>query len=84
MPFFCSCRICKINSKDDNGRFLSTKKTFKKHQKKEKACIEKINESETESSSESISSYNVAEKRKFDELDKSDINSVNSLSDNER
>ncbi|CAB5210949.1 unnamed protein product [Rhizophagus irregularis] len=34
-------------------------------------------------SSESISSYNVAEKRKFDELDKSDINSVNSLSDNE-
>ncbi|CAB4394225.1 unnamed protein product [Rhizophagus irregularis] len=50
---------------------------------KEKACIEKINESETESSSESISSYNVAEKRKFDELDKSDINSVNSLSDNE-
>ncbi|GBB97290.1 hypothetical protein RclHR1_02960003 [Rhizophagus clarus] len=38
---------------------------------------------ETESSSESISSYIVARKRKFDdELDKSDINSVNSLSDN--
>ncbi|PKK60012.1 hypothetical protein RhiirC2_703192 [Rhizophagus irregularis] len=81
MQYFCSCRICKINP--GGGKWLSTKKTFKKHQEKEKACIEKINESETESSSESISSYNVAEKRKFDELDKSDINSVNSLSDNE-
>ncbi|PKB96229.1 hypothetical protein RhiirA5_404487 [Rhizophagus irregularis] len=81
MQYFCSCRICKINP--GGGKWLSTKKTFKKHQEKEKACIEKINESETESSSESISSYNVAEKRKFNELDKSDINSVNSLSDNE-
>ncbi|GET66791.1 hypothetical protein GLOIN_2v1792237 [Rhizophagus irregularis DAOM 181602=DAOM 197198] len=81
MQYFCSCRTCKINP--GGGKWLSTKKTFKKHQEKEKACIEKINESETESSSESISSYNVAEKRKFDELDKSDINSVNSLSDNE-
>ncbi|GES89296.1 transposase domain-containing protein [Rhizophagus clarus] len=43
----------------------------------------KINPGKTESSSESISSYIVARKRKFDdELDKSDINSVNSLSDN--
>ncbi|RGB31689.1 hypothetical protein C1646_763781 [Rhizophagus diaphanus] len=52
--------------------------------KKEKACIEKFNESETESSNESISRYNVAEKRKFNELDESDINLVNSLLDNKR
>jgi hypothetical protein len=82
MPFFCSCRICKINS-NDNGKWLSTKKTFKKHQKREKANIKKINASEaesgseTKSDSESISSCNAAEKRKFedDELDKSDISS---------
>jgi hypothetical protein len=84
MPFFCSCRTCKINSKDGNGRWLSTKKTFKKHQKKEKASIEKINQSETETDSESISSCNEAEKRKFDdELDKSDTSSENSLSSND-
>ena len=52
MPFFCSCRICKINSKDGNGKWLSTKKTFKRHQKREKANIEKINGSEAESGSE--------------------------------
>ena len=81
MPFFCSCRICKINSISGNGRWLSTKKTFKKHQKKEAANIEKINSSESESGSEtkndseSISSCNAAEKRKL-----SDTNSDNSLS----
>jgi hypothetical protein len=92
MPFFCSCRICKINSKDGNGRVLSTKKTFRKHQKKEKASIEKIAETEiteTESSNESISSCNVAKKRKFeDDLDESDesvesdVNLANSILDN--
>ena len=52
MPYLCSCRICKINSKDGNGKWLSTRKTFKKHQKREKANIEKINESGAESGSE--------------------------------
>jgi hypothetical protein len=64
------------------------KKLLKKHQKKEKESVEKINEIDTESESEkksdseSISSCNAAEKRKFedDELDKSDINSESSLS----
>ncbi|GBB83769.1 hypothetical protein RclHR1_10440002 [Rhizophagus clarus] len=83
MQYFCSCHICKINP--GGGKWLFTKKTFKKYQEKEKAFIEKINESETKSSSESISSYIVARKRKFDdELDESDINLVNSLLDNER
>jgi len=94
--FFCFCRICKINSKDGNGRVLSTKKTFRKHQKKKKKCIEESDETESdkiESSNESISSCNVAEKRKFedeldeldesDESDESDINSSNSPSDND-
>ena len=87
MPFFCSCRICKINSKDGNGRVLFTKKTFRKHQKKEKASIEAIDETEIieiESSNESISSCNVVEKRKFDDAsDGSDINSENNFSDND-
>src|SRR5215216_5320907 len=91
MTFFCSCRICKINSKSGNGRVLSTKKTFKKHQKKKKASIEEINEieiSEIESNNELFSStlsYNITEKRKFknDELGESDINSANSSSDND-
>jgi hypothetical protein len=85
MAFFCSCRTCKINSVNGNGRWLSTKKTFKRHQDKEKANIEKINGSETESSSKSISSCNKSEKRKFedDELDKSDTSSENSLSHND-
>ncbi|CAB4424758.1 unnamed protein product [Rhizophagus irregularis] len=91
MPFLCSCRICKINSKDGNGKWLSTRKTFKKHQKREKANIEKINESEaesgseTKSDSESISSCNAAEKRKFedDESDKSDTSSESNVSNND-
>ena len=91
MPFFCSCRICKINSISGNGRWLSTKRTFKKHQKKEEANIEKINRSEAESGSEtksdsdSISSCNTAEKRKIEdnELYLSDTNSENSLSYND-
>ncbi|CAB5181446.1 unnamed protein product [Rhizophagus irregularis] len=91
MPFLCSCRICKINSKDGNGKWLSIRKTFKKHQKREKANIEKINESEaesgseTKSDSESISSCNAAEKRKFedDESDKSDTSSESNISNND-
>ncbi|PKY53628.1 hypothetical protein RhiirA4_471963 [Rhizophagus irregularis] len=57
MPYFCSCRICKIINDTES-------------------------ESEKKSDSESISSCNAAEKRKFedDELDKSDINSESSLS----
>jgi hypothetical protein len=90
MPYFCSCRICKLVN--GNGRWLSTKKTFKKHQKKERISIDKINgpktesrsesESEKGSNSESISSCNVSEKRKFedDELDKSDTSSESSKS----
>ncbi|GET52009.1 hypothetical protein GLOIN_2v1825428 [Rhizophagus irregularis DAOM 181602=DAOM 197198] len=82
----CSCRICKINSKDGNGKWLSTRKTFKKHQKREKANIEKINESEaesgseTKSDSESISSCNAAEKRKFE--DDESINQIQSSESN--
>src|ERR1043165_3877906 len=91
MPFFCSCRICKINSKDGNGKWLSTKKTFKKHQNRKKANIEKINGSkaesgsETKSDSESISSCNAAEKRKIKdvELDKSDTSSESNVSYND-
>lgn len=64
MPFFCSCRVCKINSKDGGGKWLSTKKTFKKHQEKEKTRIEKMSESETESDK--------------NESDKSDTSSENS------
>ena len=91
MPFFCSCRICKINSKDGNGKWLSTKTTFKKHQNREKANTEKINGSEaesgseTKSDSESISSCNAAEKRKIEdvELDKSDTSSESNISYND-
>ena len=91
MPFFCSCRICKINSINGNGRWLSTKKTFKKHQKKEKANIEKIDGSESESgsetksNSESISSCNIAEKRKIEdnEFDESATSSESNLSYND-
>ena len=75
MPFFCSCHICKINSKDGNRRVLSTK-----------ASIEAIDEAEIikiESSNESILSCNVAKKRKFEDgSDGSDVNSENNLSDN--
>jgi hypothetical protein len=87
MQFFCSCRICKIKSINGIGRWLS-KKTFKKHQKKEKAIIEKINGSEadsgseTKSDSESISSCNIAEKRKIEDIE-SDTSSESSLSYNE-
>ncbi|GET67282.1 transposase domain-containing protein [Rhizophagus irregularis DAOM 181602=DAOM 197198] len=66
-------------------------KLLKKHQKREKANIEKINESEaesgseTKSDSESISSCNAAEKRKFedDESDKSDTSSESNVSNND-
>ena len=62
----------------------------RKHQKKEKA-IEKINGSEaesgseTKSDSESISSCNIAEKRKIEdnEIDESDSSSKSSLSYND-
>lgn len=86
MPFFCSCRICKINSKDGKGKVLSTKKTFKKHQEKEKECIEGISETEIESSNESFSSCSIANKRKFeefedDELDESDKSDKSNESD---
>ena len=70
---------------------MSTKKTFKKHQNREKANIEKINGSEaesgseTKSDSESISSCNAAEKRKIKdvELDKSDTSSESNVSYND-
>ena len=88
MPFFCSCRICKANSKNGDGRILYTKKTFKKHQKKEKDRIQENDETEAteiESIDGSMSSCNVIGKRKFedDELGESDINSTNSLLDDD-
>ena len=35
MVYFCSCKKCKANSSDGFGCILKTKKTFKRHQKKE-------------------------------------------------
>ena len=35
MVYFCSCKKCKANSNDRFGCILKTKKTFKRHQKKE-------------------------------------------------
>ena len=75
MSFFCSCRICKINS-NGSGKWLSTKKTFKKHQEKEKASIEKMSESETESDK--------FEEDESDESDESDTSSDNSLLCNDK
>ncbi|CAB4430849.1 unnamed protein product [Rhizophagus irregularis] len=65
MPFLCSCRICKINSKDGNRK-----------------CRKRIR---NKSDSESISSCNAAEKRKFedDESDKSDTSSESNVSNND-
>ncbi len=76
MQYFCSCHICKINH--GGGKWLSTKKTYKKHQNKERVRIKKNDESELESSSESISSCNVAQKRKLEE----EMSSESSFSDN--
>jgi hypothetical protein len=76
MQYFCSCRTCKINH--GGGKWLSTKKTYKKHQNKERARIKKNDESAPESSSESISSCNVAKKRKIEE----EMSSESSFSDN--
>ena len=53
-------------------------KKHKKHQNKERARIKKNEESTPESSSESISSCNVAKKRKIEEK----LSSENSFSDN--
>ena len=74
MPFFCSCRMCKVNSKDGKGKIISTKKTFRKHQEREKAII-KETEEELESNNESISSCNEAEKRKFEESESDELES---------
>jgi len=87
MSYFCSCHICKINSKDGNGKWFNTKKTLKKHKEREKKNNEKINGSDAESGSEtksdceSISSCNSSKKRKIDdESDKSDTGSESNVS----
>jgi len=40
MNYFCSCKKCKANSIDRLGCYLKTKKTFKKHQKKDNSNYE--------------------------------------------
>ena len=69
------------------GEFYLLKKLLENIKKKEKASIEAIDETEIieiESSNESISSCNVAEKRKFEDgSDGSDVNSENNISDND-
>lgn len=35
MAYFCTCKKCKDSSQDNQGRFLKTKRTYKKHQKAE-------------------------------------------------
>jgi hypothetical protein len=76
MQYFCSCRTCKINPGGE--KWLSTKKTYKKHQNKERACIKKNKESEPEGSSESVSSCNEVKKIKIEE----ETSSESSFSDN--
>lgn len=35
MGYFCACKKCKDSSQNNQGRFLKTKRTYKKHQKTE-------------------------------------------------
>jgi hypothetical protein len=35
MAYFCTCKKCKDYSQNNQGRFLKTKRTYKKHQKAE-------------------------------------------------
>ena len=35
MLYFCTCKKCKNSSRNNQGRYLKTKKTYKKHQNAE-------------------------------------------------
>jgi len=35
MAYFCTCKKCKDSSQNNQGRFLKTKRTYKKHQEAE-------------------------------------------------
>lgn len=48
MLYFCTCKKCKNSSRNNQGRYLKTKKTYKKHQNAE---LLKQNTSDNNSSS---------------------------------
>ena len=77
MPYFCSCQICKLLMVMEGGYL--PKKLLKNIKKRKKKVLKKLMDQiqKANQKSESISSCNAAEKRKFedDELDKSDISS---------
>lgn len=75
MDLFCTCRKCKNLSQAGDGRYLKTKKTFIKHQKKEYSLLnnnysssEESKESEETNECDSINSsdneQNIVDQRK--------------------
>ena len=53
MGYFCTCKKCRISSQDKQGRFLKTKKTYRKHQKAELLISNISNDSNNLSSTDS-------------------------------
>ena len=66
MDLFCTCRKCKKFSQNGDGRYLKTKKTFIKHQKKERSLLNNNYSSSEESSKET------EETSECDSIDNSD------------
>jgi hypothetical protein len=66
MDLFCTCRRCKNLSQNGEGRYLKTKKTFIKHQKKEHSLLNNNYSSSEESSEET------EETNEYDSINSSD------------
>ncbi|PKK61085.1 hypothetical protein RhiirC2_718671 [Rhizophagus irregularis] len=66
MDLFCTCRKCKKFSQNGDGRYLKTKKTFIKHQKKERSLLNNNDSSSEESSEET------EETSEYDSINSSD------------
>ena len=76
MLYFCTCKKCKNSSRNNQGRYLKTKKTYKKHQN-----VELLKQNTTDNNSSS----NDTNLTKSDEYNDMEIESdEENLNDEER
>src|SRR5690349_352991 len=78
MLYFCTCKKCKSSSRNNQGRYLKTKKTYKKHQNAE---LLKQNTSDNNSSSNDT---NLTKSNEYNDNDMEIESDKENLNDEER
>ena len=82
MLYFCTCKKCKNSSRNNQGRYLKTKKTYKKHQNAELLKQNTSDNNYTSDNNSSSSDTNLTKSDKYNDMEIE--NDEENLNDEER